>query len=143
MSDSKESMEKVIGQLQNTVTELKGEECTLLGNLYKCQQSIPKKISKIWKLLLGKSVQSACQRYRKRMFLKMVSMNCTMKTKNYKKKFMNLKKKHCSGWRDCFFEAGEQQEGKREDSNEGRSVSNETPITTNSTGASVISRCHI
>ena len=42
MSDSKESMEKVIGQLQNTVTELKGEECTLLGNLYKCQQSIPK-----------------------------------------------------------------------------------------------------
>ena len=42
MSDSKESMEKVIGQLQNTVTELKGEECTLLGNLYKCQQSITK-----------------------------------------------------------------------------------------------------
>ena len=39
MSDS---IEKVIGQLQNTVTELKGEECTLLGNLYKCQQSIPK-----------------------------------------------------------------------------------------------------
>ena len=42
MSDSKQSMGKVIGQLHNTVTELKGKVWTLLGNLYKCLKSNPK-----------------------------------------------------------------------------------------------------